>query len=139
MVYHLNKKNTLRRAIATGVSALCLTLAANSVWASVSERFGDLNFSNPAELADSVKDLQLIYGDSVFMPHRDWNGTVVAKSSKGANITTTGTAESTDNTMNSPFGRFAVRLSPQWVLGVDVTKPFVSLYDWPIDLKSGKY
>ncbi len=96
--------------------------------------FSGITYSNPAELTFLVQKTQVILGDEYFAPSPNiiFNGSVFVPdpSPMHHNVVTTGTTENTDFT-TYPYGRVAQRLSKQWVVGLDVTKPFDSSIIYP--------
>lgn len=113
--------------------ALGIVLSSTVALASNYQSFYGLNFSNPAELTDIVNEVQIIIGDNLLIPYKEFAGTVTVPNGKGAMVIEAGTASTTDNTLNLPYGRIAKRFASQWVVGVDVTKPFYALVIWPTD------
>jgi long-chain fatty acid transport protein len=97
--------------------------------------FSGITYSNPAELTLMVQDSQLILGD-LYMPeapHINFTGTVTVPDLYGGPpVVSTGNSQNTDFT-HFPYGRIAKRLFKQWVIGLDVTKPFSSDIIFPSD------
>lgn len=116
------------------LSSLGFILFPDAATASNFQDFSGINYSNPAELTLLVKNTQLIIGDEYFSPspHLTFNGTVTVPdpSGQGNNVSDTGSTSNTDHVF-LPYGRIAKRLSPQWVIGLDVSKPFSSDIIYP--------
>ena len=109
--------------LAAGLT-LCITASASNF-----QDFSGITYSNPAELTFLVQDIQVILGNEYFSPSPKitYDGIVFVPdpSPMHNNVTTSGTSSNIDYT-TYPYGRVAKRLSQQWVVGVDVTKPFSS-------------
>lgn len=114
------------------VCFVCVTIPS---LASNFQDFSGITYSNPAELTLLVKDTQLILGDLYVpeSPHINFTGTVtVPDPFGGPSVVSNGSSLNQDFT-HFPYGRIAQRLFKQWVVGLDVTKPFSSDIIFPTD------
>lgn len=116
------------------LAACLILLSATHATASNFQDFSGITYSNPAELTLQVKDMQLIIGDEYFSPSPkiDFTGTVIVPdpSPMGNNVVVSGNANNIDYA-TYPYGRIAKRMTDQWVIGVDITKPFSSDIVYP--------
>lgn len=119
-------QNAIKKIIATGI--ICLG-SITTAWASSIQVFSGINYSNPADLTLFINDMQLLIGDDLIIPNVVFQGTTFVPSPVAPSffspVVTAGTT-STNISYSLPYGRFAKRLSKQWVVSVDVTEPFKS-------------
>ncbi|MBA3661125.1 MAG: outer membrane protein transport protein [Gammaproteobacteria bacterium] len=110
------------------ISLACFALSAASISsASNFQNFAGINYTNPAELSILVQDASFILGYDYIIPEVRWNGTITVPSPLGGpSVVTTGKASNNSN-FDLPYGRFAKRINPQWVVGLDITPPFKSV------------
>lgn len=97
-------------------------LGMNAVHATSYQIFADLNFSNPAAL-NSVKNDQLVIGGMVLSSQFRFNGTAAGASG-------TATSNTTDVL---PYGRIAKRIAPRLVASFDVTQPYYTNIQYPVN------
>lgn len=108
------------------IACFSLMLFSTETLAAAFQAFAGINYSNPAELAITVKDIQAILGDLYASPYVMFNGVVfVPDPTHRHNVIDRGQASNQGNN-NLPYGRIAKRLSDQWVFGLDVSEPFIS-------------
>lgn len=113
--------------VSFGISSLALF--SSTAFSSNIQDFSGISYSNPAELTLFVKQAQIILGDEYLSPapHIDFTGTITVPdpSPFGNNVVTVGTS-SNINSSWFPYARAAMRLSKQFVVGIDITQPIKS-------------
>lgn len=82
--------------------------------------FANIAFSNPAAL-NSVKQGEFIVGGTSMFSRFHFTGTAAGVGGS--------TTSRTSDVL--PYGRIAIRLSPQWVAGVDITQPYYTDIQYP--------
>ncbi|MBA2654964.1 MAG: outer membrane protein transport protein [Gammaproteobacteria bacterium] len=103
-------------------------------FASNFQSFIGINYSNPAELAFLVKNLQMIASYNEATPDIKFKGTVVVPDPFGLNNNIINSGTSTNiGEFTSCYGRFANRFSEYVVAGIDITQPFNSITEYPRD------
>lgn len=97
-----------------------IVLASTPLYATSYQIFADLNFSNPAAL-NSIKHDEIILGGTGLFSRLHFTGT-----SAGIKGTTT---SNTDDFL--PYARWAARVSPKLVVGVDISQPYFTDIRYP--------
>lgn len=105
----------------------------DSAMASNFQVFSGINYSNPAELIYSVKNFQMILGSDWVDPNLDFTGNVTVEDPLGLNNVETSGSAANDSSFFIPYGRIAKRLNEQWVVGLDITEPFIQNTSYPSD------
>lgn len=104
------------------LSLSTLFIAVSNAHATSYQIFSGINYSNPAAL-NSVKNDELILGSAALNARFQFSGTAAGVTGK------TGS-----NTIDHlPYGRFAKRLSPKIVVGLDVTEPYFTNIRYPLN------
>lgn len=105
---------------ALSLSGLVSLMALTDSHATSYQIFADNNFANPAAL-NSVKHEEIIMGSMVLNSRFHFTGTAAGVSGS--------TTSRTNDVL--PYGRFAVRLSPQFVASLDITQPYYTNIQYP--------
>lgn len=107
---------------------LLVFCASQAAQANVIQYFTGISYSNPAELFQT-KDTSVLLGGTYFDPDLRFRGTSLNF------LTATYPYGEVHSRKKSvlPYGRIAKRVSPNLVLGIDLTEPFHSNLDWGTD------
>jgi len=97
-----------------------LSIAVSPAHATVVQRFYGSNYKNPAELS-TIPHAEVIAGVTVVNPVLEF---------KGVSAGGSGTA-TTDETEALPYFYGAVRLDPEWVVGLNISHPFHGVERYP--------
>jgi long-chain fatty acid transport protein len=110
----------LAKLTALSLSSVISFAAFNSAYATSYQIFADLNFANPASL-NTVKNGELIIGNATLFSRTHFSGSAL-----GVNGSTT-----SYNNDALPYGRIAMRVSPKFVIGFDITEPYYTNITYP--------
>lgn len=109
------------RLVLNGVTGFGILLFSTVSFASNFQNFIGINYTNPADLTVLVKKMEIIVGDDYVIPNIKFNGTIIVPDpAQIQNVTTHGITNN-DTNFTLPYGRFAYRLSEQWIADIDIT------------------
>jgi long-chain fatty acid transport protein len=113
-------KSLIKKLLTQGLISVCAIGGVSTAYAQAYQRFTNITYSNPAAL-NIVKQYQMIIGGAEIFLNSQFTGSY---GSTPGSITSR-----TANFL--PYGRLAMRLSPEVVIALDITQPLFLDFDYP--------